>query len=270
MASDEERQRLVLMWRPGEQLVEEEAGAGDSDRGDAEREPVRSTQARTTAPSRAPIRVVSTVSLIEFRRLSPLPFAAMPIYEYRCPDGHVFELFQRMTDPPRSGARCAARAPSRGAKPGLGHSGLGFIPTTAAAAREERRRGEGRPGDSSLGQEVRDRHEKGRGHRPGNRSRARRCGRPCWSMPLEPSSPLRSQGSSRGHGRASLSGQGGERLAQARLPARSERGSVGTWRSRSSQPRSAARSRSGTARPRCPTVQPAPKVVPGRGRCGAD
>lgn len=23
----------------------------------------------------------------------------MPIYEYRCPRGHVFELFQRMTDP---------------------------------------------------------------------------------------------------------------------------------------------------------------------------
>jgi putative FmdB family regulatory protein len=23
----------------------------------------------------------------------------MPIYEYRCPNGHVFELFQRMGDP---------------------------------------------------------------------------------------------------------------------------------------------------------------------------
>ena len=23
----------------------------------------------------------------------------MPIYEYKCPNGHVFELFQRMTDP---------------------------------------------------------------------------------------------------------------------------------------------------------------------------
>ena len=26
----------------------------------------------------------------------------MPIYEYRCPKGHTFELFQRMTDPPVS------------------------------------------------------------------------------------------------------------------------------------------------------------------------
>lgn len=24
----------------------------------------------------------------------------MPIYEYRCPDGHTFEVFQKMTDPP--------------------------------------------------------------------------------------------------------------------------------------------------------------------------
>jgi putative FmdB family regulatory protein len=24
----------------------------------------------------------------------------VPIYEYRCPHGHVFELFQRMSDPP--------------------------------------------------------------------------------------------------------------------------------------------------------------------------
>jgi putative FmdB family regulatory protein len=24
----------------------------------------------------------------------------MPIYEYRCPQNHLFEVFQRMTDPP--------------------------------------------------------------------------------------------------------------------------------------------------------------------------
>ncbi len=33
----------------------------------------------------------------------------MPIYEYRCPNGHTFELFQRMTDPPAdSCATCGA------------------------------------------------------------------------------------------------------------------------------------------------------------------
>jgi putative FmdB family regulatory protein len=26
----------------------------------------------------------------------------MPIYEYRCPNGHTFEVFQRMSDPPVS------------------------------------------------------------------------------------------------------------------------------------------------------------------------
>jgi len=26
--------------------------------------------------------------------------AHVPIYEYRCPNGHTFELFQRMSDPP--------------------------------------------------------------------------------------------------------------------------------------------------------------------------
>ncbi len=26
----------------------------------------------------------------------------MPIYEYRCPNGHTFEVFKRMSDPPAS------------------------------------------------------------------------------------------------------------------------------------------------------------------------
>src|SRR3989304_3243446 len=30
----------------------------------------------------------------------PEPFPPVPIYEYRCPNGHTFEVFQRMTDPP--------------------------------------------------------------------------------------------------------------------------------------------------------------------------
>lgn len=33
----------------------------------------------------------------------------MPIYEYRCPNGHVFELFQRMDDaPPEACPTCEA------------------------------------------------------------------------------------------------------------------------------------------------------------------
>ena len=35
----------------------------------------------------------------------------MPIYEYRCPNGHTFELFQKMSDPP------AETCPNCGAGP---------------------------------------------------------------------------------------------------------------------------------------------------------
>jgi putative FmdB family regulatory protein len=35
----------------------------------------------------------------------------MPIYEYRCPNGHTFEVFQRMTDPPVSTCEVCGAAP---------------------------------------------------------------------------------------------------------------------------------------------------------------
>ena len=35
----------------------------------------------------------------------------MPIYEYRCPNGHTFEVFQRMTDPPVSVCETCGAAP---------------------------------------------------------------------------------------------------------------------------------------------------------------
>jgi putative FmdB family regulatory protein len=35
----------------------------------------------------------------------------MPIYEYRCPNGHTFELFQRMTDPAPSECQICGEAP---------------------------------------------------------------------------------------------------------------------------------------------------------------
>jgi len=55
----------------------------------------------------------------------------MPTYEYRCPKGHEFELFQRMSDKPR--AKCptcnaaAVRRISGGA--GLHFKGSGFYIT---------------------------------------------------------------------------------------------------------------------------------------------
>jgi putative FmdB family regulatory protein len=46
----------------------------------------------------------------------------MPTYEYRCPDGHHFELFQKMSDEPR------ARCPQCGAlSERLLSGGVGFL-----------------------------------------------------------------------------------------------------------------------------------------------
>lgn len=35
----------------------------------------------------------------------------MPIYEYKCPRGHVFELFLRMSDPPPDGCEICGATP---------------------------------------------------------------------------------------------------------------------------------------------------------------
>ena len=35
----------------------------------------------------------------------------MPIYEYRCPDGHTFEVFQRMADPPSEACEVCGKSP---------------------------------------------------------------------------------------------------------------------------------------------------------------
>jgi putative FmdB family regulatory protein len=55
----------------------------------------------------------------------------MPTYEYRCPEGHDFELFQKMSDKPRAKCptcgRAAVRRISGGA--GLVFKGSGFYIT---------------------------------------------------------------------------------------------------------------------------------------------
>ena len=35
----------------------------------------------------------------------------MPIYEYRCPNGHTFEVFQRMSDPPATSCEVCGASP---------------------------------------------------------------------------------------------------------------------------------------------------------------
>ena len=55
----------------------------------------------------------------------------MPTYEYRCPEGHEFERFQKMTEPPRAKCPVCGRAASRQISGGAGliFKGSGFYIT---------------------------------------------------------------------------------------------------------------------------------------------
>lgn len=55
----------------------------------------------------------------------------MPTYDYRCPNGHSFELFQRMSDPPPAGCEvCGASPVERVLYPPAVHfKGSGFYST---------------------------------------------------------------------------------------------------------------------------------------------
>jgi len=86
----------------------------------------------------------------------------MPIYEYRCPNGHVFELFQRMTDPAPDGCEvCSAGPVERVLYPVAVHfKGSGFYSTDYGRgnARKTGKDGEGASssdggGDSAGGKD---------------------------------------------------------------------------------------------------------------------
>jgi putative FmdB family regulatory protein len=55
----------------------------------------------------------------------------LPIYEYRCPEGHTFELLQRMSDPPPSECqKCGAKPVAKVLYPAAVHfKGSGFYST---------------------------------------------------------------------------------------------------------------------------------------------
>jgi putative FmdB family regulatory protein len=55
----------------------------------------------------------------------------MPTYEYECPEGHVFEKFQKMTDKPRAKCPVCGRAATRKISGGAGlvFKGSGFYIT---------------------------------------------------------------------------------------------------------------------------------------------
>jgi putative FmdB family regulatory protein len=72
----------------------------------------------------------------------------MPIYEYRCPNSHTFEVFQRMSDPaPAACEVCGARPVEKVLFPVAVHfKGSGFYSTDYGRGS---RKGAGKDGDSS-------------------------------------------------------------------------------------------------------------------------
>lgn len=74
----------------------------------------------------------------------------MPIYEYRCPNGHTFEVFQRMSDPPASVCEtCGAGPVEKLLFPVAVHfKGSGFYATDYGRGS---RKAASKDGDSSSG-----------------------------------------------------------------------------------------------------------------------
>ena len=83
----------------------------------------------------------------------------MPIYEYRCPNGHAFELFQKMSDPPaQSCETCGASPVEKVLFPVAVHyKGSGFYSTDYGRGS---RKGVARDGDGGGSGEKGDAGEK--------------------------------------------------------------------------------------------------------------
>ena len=79
----------------------------------------------------------------------------MPIYEYRCPDGHTFEVFQRMADPPVEHCEVCKKGPvEKVLFPVAVHfKGSGFYSTDYGRGG---RKGTSKDGDSSGGAETKE------------------------------------------------------------------------------------------------------------------
>jgi putative FmdB family regulatory protein len=75
----------------------------------------------------------------------------MPIYEYRCPNGHVFEVFQRMDDPsPEMCETCGASPVERVLYPVAVHfKGSGFYSTDYGRSRKRARDSDSDSGDKA-------------------------------------------------------------------------------------------------------------------------
>ena len=77
----------------------------------------------------------------------------MPIYEYRCPNGDVFELFQRMDEPPPQTCQICGEGPlEKVLYPVAVHfKGSGFYSTDYGRSRKTAKEGDDAAGDSKPG-----------------------------------------------------------------------------------------------------------------------
>ena len=73
----------------------------------------------------------------------------MPIYEYRCEQGHTFEVMQRMTDDPVSSCQTCEAPAQRVFHPVAVHfKGSGFYNTDYGTRKRSREKGENAEGES--------------------------------------------------------------------------------------------------------------------------
>jgi len=86
----------------------------------------------------------------------------VPIYEYRCPNGHAFELFQKMSDPPvETCTVCGAGPVEKVLFPVAVHfKGSGFYSTDYGRGSGGRKREESKDGASSSDSEPKKTDDK--------------------------------------------------------------------------------------------------------------
>jgi putative FmdB family regulatory protein len=82
----------------------------------------------------------------------------VPIYEYRCPLGHTFEVFQRMTDPPAEVCQvCGASPVEKVLFPVAVHfKGSGFYSTDYGRGKKAPPDGDSSSGDSKPAETKKD------------------------------------------------------------------------------------------------------------------
>ena len=158
--ADEEDERLVLVRGQRVQAREQEdpspaviAATSEPIAVEGDRGARAARRCLWHSPSRVPEASVPPASIFPARR----GLLTMPIYEYRCPNGHTFELFQRMSDAPAEACEICGEGPvTKVLYPAAIHfKGSGFYrPTTARepalgleGRRRRRRRGRAEEAD---------------------------------------------------------------------------------------------------------------------------